>query len=59
MPSRRRRLIGFPALCILLLLTAAFVWWFLSSEFMAMDRCLDSGGRWDEGEQCQFEPAPE
>lgn len=32
---------------------AVLVWWFFNSEFMAIDRCLDSGGRWAEGGYCE------
>lgn len=50
--KRRRigRLIGFG---VALLLGVAFVWWFFFSEFMAIDRCLDAGGRWADGGYCE------
>ncbi|MBW8305248.1 MAG: hypothetical protein K0M78_15325 [Brevundimonas sp.] len=50
--KRRRigRLIGFGGA---LLLGVAFVGWFFFSEFMAIDRCLDAGGRWGDGGYCE------
>jgi len=50
---KRRRigcLIGFGSA---LLLGGAFVWWFSFSEFMAIDRCLDAGGRWADAGHCE------
>ena len=35
------------------------VWWLRTSEFVAQDACLDSGGRWGEDVQCQFEQPAE
>jgi hypothetical protein len=41
-------------LALFVLLAAAAVW-FLNSEWMDIDRCLDGGGRWDKAsKQCQF-----
>ena len=31
-----------------LILLAALLFWFLNSEWLASDKCLDGGGRWDE-----------
>lgn len=56
---KRRRIGGLIGFGAALLLGVAFVWWFFFSEFMAIDRCLDAGGRWAEDGPCQFEPAPE
>ena len=56
---RRRRIGCLVGGGVALLLVAALVWWFMFSEFMAIDRCLDSGGRWGEGGSCEFEPTPE
>jgi hypothetical protein len=39
-------------IAILLLVIAA--WWFFNSEIMAVDRCLDAGGRWGENGGCEF-----
>ena len=56
---KRRRAGCLVGLGVVLLLGAAFVWWFLFSEFMAIDRCLDAGGRWADGGPCQYELRPE
>lgn len=56
---KRRRIGCLGGLAAALVLVAVFVWWFLFSEFMAVDRCLDAGGRWGDGGRCEFEPAPE
>lgn len=29
--------------------------WFFNSEFMDIDSCLDSGGRWGDDKTCEFE----
>ena len=29
-------------------------WWLFNSEFMAIDSCLDAGGRWGESGACEF-----
>lgn len=50
---KRRRIGCLVALVVALLLFAVFVWWFLFSEFMAIDRCLDAGGRWADGGYCE------
>lgn len=50
---KRRRTGRFLGLGAALLLGAAFVWWFFFSEFMAIDRCLDAGGRWADGRHCE------
>lgn len=55
----RRRIGWLIVAAIVLVPIGAFIWWFLFSEFMAMDRCLDSGGRWGEGGSCEYEPRPE
>lgn len=36
-----------------LLVSVAFAWWFFFSGFMAIDRCLDAGGRWADGGYCE------
>ncbi len=56
---KRRRIGCLLGVGVALLLLAAFVWWFLFSEFMAVDRCLDAGGRWGDGGPCEYEPRPE
>lgn len=56
---RRRRIGCLVGVGVALLLLAAFVWWFMFSEFMAIDRCLDSGGRWGDVGSCEFEPPPQ
>ena len=38
---------------VALILGAVFVWWYFFSEFMAIDRCLDAGGRWADGGYCE------
>lgn len=38
-----------------LIVVVALVWWVRTSEFVARDACLDSGGRWGEGGRCEFE----
>ena len=40
---------------IVLILLAILLIWFWNSEWLAIDRCLDGGGRWDEASgSCQF-----
>lgn len=56
---KRKRIGCLISVVIALLMMCAFIWWFLFSEFMAIDRCLDAGGRWGEGGPCEFEPRPE
>jgi hypothetical protein len=56
---KHRRIGCLISLGVMLVLGVAFVWWFFFSEFMAIDRCLDSGGRWGDDGSCQFETAPE
>lgn len=36
------------------LLFTLLIWWLLNSEFMAVDSCLDAGGRWGESGPCEF-----
>ena len=36
-------------------LVGLLVWCFFNSELMAVDSCLDAGGRWGEDKACQFE----
>lgn len=43
----------------ILIAVAALVWWVRTSEFVAKDACLDSGGRWADGGPCQFEQPEE
>ncbi len=38
---------------VALILGAVFVWWYFFSEYMAIDRCLDAGGRWADGGYCE------
>lgn len=38
-----------------LIVVAALVWWVRTSELVARDACLDSGGRWSEDGSCEFE----
>lgn len=38
-----------------LIVVAALVWWLRTSEFIARDACLDSGGRWGKGGRCEYE----
>jgi hypothetical protein len=41
-------------LFVLILLAAGLIW-FWNSEWLATDRCLDDGGRWDKTTRsCQF-----
>jgi hypothetical protein len=43
----------------LLILVAGLVWWVRTSEFVARDACLDSGGRWSEVGRCEFQQPTE
>ncbi|MDZ4113370.1 MAG: hypothetical protein U1E18_27770 [Brevundimonas sp.] len=52
---KRRRIGCLSTAGFAMLLIAAFAWWVFFSEFMMIDRCLDSGGRWSEGGSCEFE----
>lgn len=52
---KHRRVGCLIGLSVALLLVIAFVWWFLFSEFMTIDRCLDAGGRWADGGYCDGE----
>lgn len=44
---------GWATLLVGLLLAIA-IWWFFNSEFMAVDSCLDAGGRWSDSGVCEF-----
>lgn len=54
---KRRRIGCLIAVALALLMMGTLIWWFLFSEFMVIDRCLDAGGRW--GGPCEFESRPE
>lgn len=40
-------------LAVLLVLGMGLVWFF-NSEFIDIDSCLDSGGRWGDDKTCEF-----
>ncbi|MFN3932551.1 MAG: hypothetical protein ACK4JY_12455 [Brevundimonas sp.] len=50
---KRRRIGCLISFGVALILGAVFIWWFFFSEFMAIDRCLDAGGRWADGGYCE------
>lgn len=54
-PKRLLPLVAFGFLII----AAALAWWVRTSEFVARDTCLDSGGRWDNGGPCEFQQQAE
>lgn len=35
-------------ICVVFALVALFFVWFSNSEFMKIDKCLDSGGAWND-----------
>ena len=49
---KRRRWGCLIGLGVAALLVAVLLWWFLFSEFMAVDRCLDAGGVWADAGYC-------
>ncbi|WP_414977042.1 hypothetical protein [Brevundimonas sp.] len=53
---KRRRVGCVTGGSVALLVVIAFVGWFLCSDFMTLDRCLDAGGRWADGGYCDGEP---
>lgn len=52
---RSRSLALFAALGLVMVAGALLFWWVGTSEFIAKDSCLDSGGRWGDGRSCEFE----
>lgn len=49
-----RRRTGLVAMSVIGLLFTLLIWWVFGSEFMAVDGCLDAGGRWGDGGSCEF-----
>jgi hypothetical protein len=40
---------------IVLILTVLFLAWPRAARFLAVDRCLDNGGRWDDAsDSCEY-----
>lgn len=50
---KQKRLLPLAALGFLIAVVA-LVWWVRTSEFVARDACLDSGGRSGQAGHCEF-----